>query len=267
MNKRIINKFLASKLSKAALLFMFTLSFSILALSSSADDADPDWGYGGAANPSKWGELTPEFEFCELGRDQSPVDVNIVEEGESTEIEFNYQPSEVKVTDNNNSHTIEVGFAPGNTIAINGEEYELLQFHFHTPSEHSIEEEFSAMELHLVHQNQAGELAVIGVMMNEGDENPIIAKVWDAIPQGTKAAKGNTITLDVAELLPEDTTFVSYQGSLTIPPCSEQVSWNLMLEPIELSAEQITTFESIYSYNARPVQPLNGRQIELNPGN
>ena len=267
MNRRILKKFLASKLLKAILLFVLTLSLSIYGHPSSADDADPDWGYGGAANPSKWGELTPEFEFCELGRDRSPVDVNVVKEGEPTEIEFNYQPSEVKVTDNKNSQTIEVGFAPGNAIAIDGEEYQLLQFHFHTPSEHSIEGEFSAMELHLVHQNQAGELAVVGVMINEGDENPIIAEVWEAIPQGTKAVTGNTITLDVAELLPEDTTFVSYQGSLTIPPCSEQVSWNLMLEPIELSAEQIATFESIYPYNARPVQPLNGRQLELNPGN
>lgn len=231
---------------------------------SLSKEEETEWGYGGAANPTQWSELSPEFVSCELGRDQSPINLSQIEEGEvaDAKIEFNYRQTSATVVDN--GHTIQVNYEPGNTISINGEVYELLQFHFHTPSEHQIENESLPMELHLVHQNEAGELAVVGVLMDVGAKNSLIADIWEAIPQGGKKAKGNGITVDAANLLPENKTFVSYQGSLTTPPCSEQVSWNLMLEPIKLSSSQIETFESIYSYNARPVQPLNGRLIEIN---
>jgi len=231
--------------------------------SSLTEENKPDWGYGGTANPTKWGELSSEFESCEFGRDQSPIDINLVEESEeSSEINFNYQESSAEVVDN--GHTIEVDFEPGNTIEIDGEIYKLAQFHFHTPSEHQIDNKYSAMELHLVHENEAGQLAVVGVMIDSGAENSTIASIWNAIPTGDKATQGNTVTIDVAKLLPKDKTFFSYRGSLTTPPCSEQVKWNVMSEPIELSAEQIEAFESLYPYNARPIQPLNGRTIELN---
>jgi len=139
-----------------------------------------------------------------------------------------------------------------------------VQFHFHTPSEHTIENKSSAMELHFVHQNEAGDLAVVGVLIDAGDENKIISGIWDTIPNGNKSNNSSAdIEIDIEKLLPKDKNFVSYPGSLTTPPCSEKVSWNLMIEPIELSAEQIGTFEDIYPYNARPIQPLNGRSIKL----
>ena len=228
---------------------------------SSAAGDNPDWGYGGASNPTRWDELKPEFESCQLGKAQSPIDISNYEAGESIEIEFNYQTSPVEVVDN--GHTIEVAYPPGSNVSIDGEEYELLQFHFHTPSEHTIDGEASAMELHFVHQNEAGELAVVGVMMNLGEDNPIIASIWSAMSEGNKTNKSNSITIDAANLLPNDRKYVSYAGSLTTPPCSEGVSWNLLLEPIELSSEQIATFESLYPYNARPIQSLNGRSIQL----
>jgi len=256
-----------SNLSKYALLFcaVFLCATSTIIFNprpSLTEENKPGWGYGGAANPTQWSELSSEFEACEFGRDQSPININVVEKSEqSSEINFNYQESTGEVV--NNGHTIQVDFEPGNTVDIDGEVYQLAQFHFHTPSEHTIENKSSAMELHLVHQNEAGQLAVVGVMMDSGSENETIASVWDAIPTGDLSAQGSAINIDPAELLPGDKTFLSYSGSLTTPPCSEQVKWNLMSEPIELSAEQIKTFESLYSYNARPVQPLNGRLIEL----
>ena len=237
-------------------------TIAVIPSPSLAEEQSSDWGYGGASNSTRWGELSSEFETCELGRDQSPIDVSVTEEGESTEIEFDYEStSNVEVVDN--GKTIEVDYEPGNNITIKNEVYELVQFHFHTPSEHTIDNESSAMELHLVHQNEAGELAVIGILMEAGAENDTIASIWSAIPSQNKAAQNSGITIDTASLLPEDKTFVSYDGSLTTPPCNEQVNWNLLLEPIELSVEQIETFESLYPYNARPIQPLNGRSIEL----
>lgn len=233
---------------------------------SLAQEDEPQWGYGGAFNPTHWNELSSEFESCELGRDQSPVNVNMTDEGEPAEMEFNYQPTAVKVVDLVNTIQVE-GYKSDNTVNIEGEVYQLVQFHFHTPSEHQIDNESSAMELHLVHQNDAGELAVVGVMMEPGEENATIASIWDAIPNNDKADGDSSINIDAASLLPEDRTFVSYAGSLTTPPCSEGVSWNLMLEPIEISLEQIETFQSLHPYNARPIQPLNGRSLELHPQN
>lgn len=245
-------------------LFVATISTIVLSSSPSlTEENKPEWGYGGASNPSRWSEVSAEFEACESGRDQSPIDIGIVEEEESTEIEFDFQPSAGEVIDN--GHTIEVGIEPGNTVSLNEKIYELVQFHFHTPSEHTVENKSSAMELHFVHQNEAGKLAVVGVMIDSGEENEIISGIWNAIPNGNKSANSSTeIDIDIAKLLPKDKTFVSYPGSLTTPPCSEEVSWNLILEPIELSAEQIETFENIYPFNARPIQPLNGRSVNLN---
>ncbi|MCC0176084.1 carbonic anhydrase family protein [Waterburya agarophytonicola K14] len=232
---------------------------------SLTEENEPHWGYGGAANPTQWGELSEEFQSCELGRNQSPVDVSIVEEAEPIEIEFDYQPSKAQVIDN--GHTIEALYEPGNFLRVDKEVFELIQFHFHTPSEHGVENRTSAMELHLVHRNEAGKLAVVGVLMDPGEENSVIASIWDAIPKNTEATQGNSITINIADLLPDDRTFITYDGSLTIPPCTEEVRWKLFLEPIELSLEQIENFESIHPYNARPLQPLNGRIIEIHEGN
>ena len=218
------------------------------------------WGYEGAFNPTQWSKVSSEFESCQLGRNQSPINLNLTDEGEAGEIEFNYHPTTVEVV--NNGHTIEVeGYKSGNTVSIEGEVYQLVQFHFHTPSEHKIDNQSSAMELHLVHQNEAGKLAVVGIAIEAGEENSMIASIWDAIPNNK--ADRNSINIDAASLLPEDRTFVSYAGSLTTPPCSEEVSWNLLLEPIEVSLEQIEMFKSFYLYNARPIQALNGRSIKL----
>ena len=119
------------------------------------------------------------------------------------------------------------------------------------------------MEVHFVHQNEAGKLAVVGAMMNSGAENPLISRVWQAIPDGNKAHKSQSMNLNAADLLPQNKTYFSYKGSLTTPPCSEEVNWNLLSEPIEVSPEQIAAFSRIFQYNARPIQPLNGRLIEL----
>jgi carbonic anhydrase len=225
-----------------------------------AGEESPHWSYGGAANPTQWGRLGHDFALCETGRDQSPIDIDDAVVGAPAAIEFNYNPVPLVVV--NNGHTVQVNYAEGSTVSIDGQEYELLQFHFHTPSEHTMSTLASAMELHLVHRNDMGVLAVVGIMMEAGAAHPIIDTVWEHIPEeeGTHTVEG--LTINAADLLPNGITYFSYTGSLTTPPCSEGVRWNVLAEPIQVSEEQIATFESLYSVNARPIQPTNGRIIE-----
>ncbi|UKO99961.1 carbonic anhydrase [Nostoc sp. UHCC 0870] len=225
-----------------------------------AGEGTPHWGYGGAANPTHWSELSHDFALCELGRDQSPINiVNAVKE-KPTPIFFNYKPTPLVIV--NNGHTLQVNYAPGSTITINGEKYTLLQFHFHTPSEHTIGGKASAMELHLVHRNDAGQISVVGIIMKEGTANRLINEIWKYIPAAGET-KTVSRTINATAFLPKTKAYFSYPGSLTTPPCSEGVRWNVLVEPITVSKEEISTFQKLYQVNARPIQPVNGRVIEL----
>ncbi|MEM7590892.1 MAG: carbonic anhydrase family protein [Cyanobacteria bacterium P01_A01_bin.83] len=255
------------KLYRVGAAFLGTLIITLLTSNyhpSSAETDQVHWEYSGESNAYVWGLLSPEFKSCTLGNQQSPINITNIDDkqaGELAEIKFDYQSSAAEVV--NNGHTIQVNYNPGSSISINNQKYELLQLHFHTPSEHKIDDKSSDMEVHFVHQNAAGKLAVVGVLVNSGAENPQIAQIWQAIPEGNKANKAQSITLNPAKLLPSDKTYVSYEGSLTTPPCSEGVSWNLLLEPIKVSPQQIATFTNLYQNNARPTQALNDRSVEL----
>jgi carbonic anhydrase len=232
--------------------------FPVFAL---ADGVKPHWGYGGTANPTEWGKLSPNFSKCELGVEQSPIDIKGAVKGSSAPITFNYKSSPLVVV--NNGHTIQANYAPGSDITIGGEKYALLQFHFHTPSEHQIAGKAAAMEVHLVHRNAAGKLAVVGVMMNKGKEHLLISKVWKAIPPSGKTKKIEKTTINAGNLLPTNKSYYSYAGSLTTPPCSEGVRWHILTSPISLSEQQINTFEKLYQVDARPIQPIGDRKVEL----
>jgi carbonic anhydrase len=247
---------------KALLLSAAVIGTSFLVSTSVfAGEPIPHWSYGGAENPTQWGALGKDFSLCELGRDQSPINIKNVVESTPAKIDFDYKPSPLVVV--NNGHTIQVNYGSGSTVTINGEKYALLQFHFHTPSEHEINDKASALELHLVHRNEAGQLAVVGVMLNQGKANPLIEEIWKNIPA---AGKTNTVSdrmINVASLLPSKKSYFSYAGSLTTPPCSEAVKWNVLLEPMTISEEQIEAFQKLYQVNARPIQSTNGRTVQL----
>lgn len=228
-----------------------------------AGEHSPDWSYGGAANPTQWGRLGHDFALCETGRDQSPINIDNTVLGTPADIVFNYSEAPLIVV--NNGHTVQVNYEKGSTVNINGQEYELLQFHFHTPSEHTLSGRAAAMELHFVHRNEEGKLAVVGVMMEKGKAHPSIDTIWQHIPGAGETNAVEGVTMNVASLLPNGSTYYSYSGSLTTPPCSEGVSWNVLAKPIQVSEEQIAAFEQLYQVNARPVQPTNGRIIELHP--
>jgi carbonic anhydrase len=248
-------------LSIAAISILVSIAVSLFPAIVLADGIQPHWGYGGVANPTAWGKLSSDFSKCELGVEQSPIDIKGAVKGSSAPIGFNYKSSPLVVV--NNGHTIQVNYAPGSSITINGEKYVLLQFHFHTPSEHQIAGKASAMEVHLVHRNAAGKIAVVGVMMNDGKENPLISKVWQAIPPSGKINALEKTMINAANLLPTNKSYYSYAGSLTTPPCSESVKWHVLKTSISLPEQQINAFEKLYQVDARPIQPIGNRKIEL----
>ncbi len=213
------------------------------------------WSYEGEGGPAHWGHLSHDFETCSTGKSQSPIDISDAVKTDE-DIKLHYTKSPLRII--NNGHTIQVNIDKGSYAEINGKKYDLLQFHFHTPSEHTVKGEAFPMEVHLVHKSSDGKLAVIGVMLKEGKKNTIIQSVWDNLPkeeEKDKLVKGVSISAD--ELLPTVRKYYNYSGSLTTPPCTEGVDWNVMVNPVEMSREQVEKFKTFYEMNARPVQPLH----------
>jgi carbonic anhydrase len=218
------------------------------------------WTYEGSQGPEYWGDLDPAFVTCKLGRRQSPINImNTMGNLSLGPLIIKYQKCDVGVI--NNGHTIQANYEKGSTLVYGGRTYELAQFHFHSPSEHLVRATQYDMEAHLVHKDPSGRIAVIGVLMTEGMEHPTIADLWRLTP-ASEGKSDRTVVVNANDLLPVDGHFYAYDGSLTTPPCSEDVSWILMKEPIEVSREQIETFVATIGRNARPIQPLNERDVE-----
>jgi carbonic anhydrase len=235
------------------------LSFAGTAMAEEAA-AHPHWAYEGHGGPADWSHVAPGFEACEAGTQQSPIDIKGAIPAKLGAIKIHYQPQPLTVV--NNGHTIQVNFKAGNVIEFEGEHYDLLQFHFHHPSEHRFNGAAAPMELHLVHRNAAGVLTVLGVMMVEGHANSTIQALWSVMPTTEGPVKEVAdVKLDLSKLLPAKRGYFRYAGSLTTPPCSEIVNWVTFKQPIEVSAEQIKAFSALYDMNARPTQPLNRRLI------
>jgi carbonic anhydrase len=229
---------------------------------SASDHPKAHWGYEGETGPDHWGDLQPDFHECKEGKKQSPVDIRntkITVHGLDP-ITFNYKESGLKII--NNGHTIQVNYGQGSSITFSGKTYDLLQFHFHSPSEHTSNGKAHSMEAHLVHKNQDGELAVVGVFLTKGKQNDFIETLWTHLPKkiGQEEAVEN-VRIQAVQLLPAEQSFYRYQGSLTTPPCSEGVVWSVMKTPVEVSEEQISRFTAAIHDNARPVQSLNERVI------
>lgn len=217
------------------------------------------WGYEGAHSPDHWGSLDPGFAVCSGGREQSPIDLAGAEREVLSEIAFEYAPSPISIL--NSGHSIQVDYQAGSGIVLDGTRYGLVQFHFHHRSEHTVDGTDFPLELHLVHADADGALAVVGVFLEEGAANEALAPVWRHLPRQAGPAAPVQGTVDANALLPERRTTWRYPGSLTTPPCSEGVSWLVMTEPVTASREQIEAFSALFPVNNRPVQPLNGRRL------
>jgi carbonic anhydrase len=222
--------------------------------------ADKHWAYQGHGGPAEWGELDQEFASCKLGKVQSPVDIRGAKAADLPAITFDYRPAPLRVIDN--GHTIQVNYAPGSFIDVGGTRYELVQFHFHKPSEERINGKAHDMVAHLVHKGGDGKLAVVAVLLDKGGANPTLNAIWKNLPREKLKEATADASIDAATLLPADKGYYSFQGSLTTPPCSEDVRWFVLKTPVKMEEGQIAAFGKLYPMNARPVQPLNGRAIE-----
>ena len=240
---------------------LVVLALVPLARFAIADERGPHWSYGGATGPAHWSALEPEFSACGTGREQSPIDIRqvAVEKADLPMIQFGYRSGPLKVVDN--GHTIQVNYAPGSFIEVGGHRYQLVQFHFHKPSEERINGKRSAMVAHLVHQDSEGQRAVVAVLLSPGAINPMVALLWNNLPGRKGVETAVNVEVDAAALLPSDRSYYTFNGSLTTPPCSEKVAWFVLQHPSTLSSGEIDRFGRAYAMNARPTQPLNGRLI------
>ena len=220
----------------------------------------PPWGYAGAGAPERWAGLQPSFATCATGNRQSPIDIRDGIGVQLDPVRFDYLPGGFRVL--NNGHTIQVHVAAGNTIEVLGRRYDLVQFHFHRPSEERVNGRAFDMVAHLVHKDVEDRLAVVAVLLTRGAPQPVVQTVWNNLPLERGEDLAAEVTLDPAQLLPEDRRYFTYMGSLTTPPCTEGVLWMVMKTPVTVSPEQIAIFSRLYPMNARPVQPLNGRLIK-----
>ncbi|MGF1457988.1 MAG: carbonic anhydrase [Leptolyngbyaceae cyanobacterium] len=225
-----------------------------------AKAATIDWNYTGTDGPDNWGNLSAAYQACQTGQQQSPIDLEGAIASPHSDLDIVYRP--MPLTIQNTGHTIQVTAAPGNWVAVDGEPFELQQFHFHTPSEHILEHMAYAMEMHLVHQNADGELLVLGVFLAEGAENPDLRSLWAAMPPHKSAPRTiPEVKIDLLQLLPRDCRYYFYKGSLTTPPCSERVRWIVLQQSIGVSPAQVAQFQRLFLANARPVQPRNQRSV------
>lgn len=218
------------------------------------------WSYEGSTGPAHWGEFSTT---CAEGKAQSPINIvrTDVKKGNLTPIEFHYDAAANDGhTVVNNGHAIQVNVPQAYHIVVDGERFDLVQLHFHSPSEEQVDGRNLDMVAHLVHKSAKGQLAVVALLFNEGAKNAALNGIWQSMPEhaGEKRALPS---LDVAALLPEDKRYYHFMGSLTTPPCSENVKWYVMQAPVSVGTEQLKQFRELYFGTNRPVQPLNGRQV------
>jgi carbonic anhydrase len=219
------------------------------------------WEYGGENGPEKWADLSPEYAACRLGKEQSPINLRAAIPAALPDPAVAWKPIPLKVI--NNGHTIQVDGAGGGSLILDGVAYDLLQFHFHHPSEHVVDGIPAPMEVHFVHKSSDGMLAVLGAMIVEGPPNPVLESIWSIMPVHAGDTANGSGNLDIRSLLPVDPITYRYAGSLTTPPCSEVVQWAVFRKPITASFSQLSLFSKLFPNNARPIQPLGRRKLLL----
>ncbi len=231
-----------------------------LSRGASAEEAhghEKHWTYEGEEGPEHWGEIKPEFKSCSIGTQQSPINLAKPVHSELSKLKVDWKPFPLTVT--NNGHTIQVNAPAGGSISEGDAKYNLAQFHFHHPSEHLLDGKNLPMEVHFVHFNEKKDAAlVLGIFIVEGAANEALAQIFANLPKTAGETK-TTLTVDPTKLLPAKLDRYRYEGSLTTPPCSEIIHWNVLRASITASAEQIKTFAALFTNNARPALPLNRR--------
>jgi len=239
--------------TRLALVLLSTISINAFA-------ADVHWDYKGKHGAEHWGSLSSKFSTCQSGVNQSPINITGAIDASLPVLNIDYQASDVDVV--NNGHTIQANIATGNTFTNDAGRFDLKQFHFHAPSENTINGKSFPMEVHFVHADKQGRLAVIGVMFEQGQENKTLAKLWSKMPQTAGEKNDLTNLLNGKDLMPVSSDYFRFNGSLTTPPCSEGVRWFVLKDPISASQAQIEQFSKTMGRDTnRPVQDINARII------
>ena len=232
------------------------------------------WEYEGVKGPEHWGELDPEYAACNTGKEQSPIGIQNAHKADLPGLRFQSKSGPLRYLVNN-GYTIRVNYhdAPGtgNLLIVGDQCYQLTQFHFHRPSEEYIHGKPYDMVVHLMYQPAIGKWLESQFLLKVGSANATIQQIWKYMPQTESKvltdfshAEEEIAGVDInpAGLLPRDTAYYIYMGSVTAPPCTEGVTWYVLKTPVEISAEQINAFAKLYPHDVRPLQPLNGRVVK-----
>jgi carbonic anhydrase len=229
------------------------------------------WSYTEEGGPAGWAGLTPVYAACGSGKSQSPVNILTNTSKGSPDWTLEYKTTSLQIAHHeqvdeliNNGHTIQVTPQPGSALNYGGKIYHLKQFHFHTPSEHTIDGMHAPMEIHFVHQSDDNNLAVVGVLVRQGKHNANFDQLIRYLPNAVgEKNTHDSVQINIALHVPKDLWAYHYIGSLTTPPCTENVQWLVLKKPAEMDKAQLESFSSRLKQNNRPTQPLNDRKMTL----
>lgn len=271
-----------NKLFWASSILIFGAALFMINVSEAAIDnaATVAWGYQGAKGPAYWGSLSPDYQLCTTGKEQSPINITNAVKSRINTLQINYQPAPLKTIDDgytilnlnghqtlvNIGHTLQLNFDQNEakeTVKFNGDEYYLIQLHFHTPSETLINGQKFPMEIHFVNQSRDGKILVLAVFVETGNDNTALQTILEHLPKAQNLLYApHDVNVSLLKLLPENKTYYSFTGSLTTPPCTQGLQWVVLEHPIMATAEQIFAIKkAVGENNARPIQPTNKRQI------
>ncbi len=255
---------------KFMIFLIVTLSISVIYPANVL--AGPHWSHEDQAH---WGAIEDAaqtevplmfpYAVCSIGEHQSPVDLasgsNSVEK--LNKLKMKYHSDEPVFYNSGHAVQVNTSLDYEGRLKIGKETYPLIQFHFHEPSEHIINGEAFPAELHFVHVRENGKIAVLGVLIREGEEHSTIQTILDNVPFVHEEQNADSgIRIDPRSLLPRNKKeYYSFAGSLTTPPCSEGVEWYVLAEPITMSLSQLDQLKNFYTNNARHIQNLNSRSI------
>jgi carbonic anhydrase len=223
------------------------------------------WDYEGPRGAAHWSTLDPAYAVCNAGKEQSPIDIENTQKAKLPALQFEYKTEPARYVINN-GYTIRVNYhdAPGtgSFLVVGDKRYQLIQFHFHRPSEEYVRGKQFDMVLHLIHRTADGEEADVAVLLQVGRPNATVERLWQHMPkvEGQQAVPG--LEVNPTDMLPRETGYYEYMGSVTAPPCTEKVRWFVLKTPAEISAAQVDAFAKLYSHAVRPLQPLNGRIVK-----
>jgi carbonic anhydrase len=223
--------------------------------------AGPDWAYEGERGPEHWGSLSPAYATCADGRLQSPIDIRDAQPIGYEPLVFRYRSQPLEVI--HDGRMVRLMSPPGSELRLRGQSFALLEVHFHVPGEHRINGDTGAAEIHFLHQGIQGRLLVVAVRVHAGRRgNSVMTRLLDYLPAGPgTTSRFSNVGINPLFLLPAEKSYFAYTGSLATPPCTEPVTWLVMVEPLVLETGQIRALAQVAGPNARPVQPLNGRGV------